>query len=75
MDPRGVEQGPNHHLDVYGHTLAVLEQTLAVEADLERFAGERAEETRQLLAEPLADEMTRAVRTQLNLPIGQRKVA
>jgi poly(A) polymerase len=55
----GVEQGPNHHLDVYGHTLAVLEQTLAVEADLDRFAGERAGETAALLAEPLADEMTR----------------
>lgn len=56
---RGVEQGPNHHLDVYGHTLAVLEQTLEVESDLERFAGERAAEAGQLLAEPLADEMSR----------------
>jgi poly(A) polymerase len=56
---RGVEQGPNHHLDVHGHTLAVLEQTLEVESDLERFAGERAVETRELLAEPLADEMSR----------------
>lgn len=56
---RGVEQSANHHLDVHGHTLAVLEQTLAVEADLERFAGERAAEARALLAEPLADEMTR----------------
>jgi poly(A) polymerase len=56
---RGVEQGPNHHLDVHGHTIAVLEQTLEVEADLERFAGDRAEETRRLLDEPLADEMTR----------------
>ncbi|MEX0973337.1 MAG: HDIG domain-containing metalloprotein [Solirubrobacterales bacterium] len=56
---RGVEQGPNHHLDVYGHTLAVLEQTLAVESDLERFAGvEQAAATRQLLAEPLADEIS-----------------
>ena len=55
---RGVEQGPNHHLDVHGHTLAVLEQTLAVEADLERFAGERAAEIARLLAEPLADEMS-----------------
>jgi len=55
---RGVEQGPNHHLDVLGHTLAVLEQTLAVEADLERFAGERAAETRALLDEPLADEVS-----------------
>jgi poly(A) polymerase len=56
---RGVEQGPNHHLDVHGHTLAVLERTLEVEADLERFTGDRAAEARQLLDEPLADEMTR----------------
>jgi poly(A) polymerase len=55
---RGVEQGPNHHLDVHGHTLAVLERTLEVEADLERFAGDRAVEAEQLLAEPLADEMS-----------------
>lgn len=56
---RGVEQGPNHHLDVHGHTLAVLEQTLAVEADLERFAGERAGDVGALLAEPLADGISR----------------
>jgi poly(A) polymerase len=56
---RGVEQGPNHHLDVHGHTLAVLERTLEVEADLDRFAAERAAEVADLLAEPLADEMTR----------------
>ena len=56
---RGVEQGPNHHLDVYGHTLAVLERTLEVESDLERFAGERAGEAEELLDEPLADEMSR----------------
>jgi poly(A) polymerase len=56
---RGVEQGPNHHLDVHGHTLAVLERTLEVEADLERFGGERAAELEALLAEPLADEVSR----------------
>jgi poly(A) polymerase len=56
---RGVEQGPNHHLDVFGHTLAVLERTLEVESDLERFAGARAAETQALLDEPLADEMSR----------------
>ena len=55
----GVEQGPNHHLDVHGHTIAVLERTLEVEADLERFGGERGGELAALLAEPLADEMTR----------------
>ncbi len=56
---RGVEQSPNHHLDVYGHTIAVLERTLEIESGLERFAGDRASEVAALLAEPLADEMTR----------------
>lgn len=56
---RGVEQGPNHHLDVYDHTIAVLEHTLEVEGDLDRFAGDRAVEAAALLEEPLADEMTR----------------
>jgi putative nucleotidyltransferase with HDIG domain len=56
---RDVGQGPNHHLDVHGHTLAVLEHTLEVERELPRFAGERAEDAAALLAEPLADEMTR----------------
>ncbi len=56
---RDVEQGPNHHLDVHGHTLAVLEHTLEVEGDLDRFAGERAAELAELLAEPLADEVSR----------------
>lgn len=55
----GVGQGPNHHLDVHDHTLAVLEHTLEIEADLGRFAGERAAEVEALLAEPLADEMSR----------------
>ena len=57
---RGVEQGPNHHLDVHGHTIAVLERTLEVETELERFGGERAAELESLLAEPLADEISRA---------------
>ena len=56
---RDVEQGPNHHLDVHGHTLAVLEMTLEVEQDLDRFAGDRAADAQALLDEPLADEMTR----------------
>jgi poly(A) polymerase len=56
---RGVEQGPNHHLDVHDHTLAVLEHTLEVEGDLDRFAAERAAEVAELLAEPLADEISR----------------
>jgi putative nucleotidyltransferase with HDIG domain len=56
---RGVAQGPNHHLDVHGHTMAVLERTLEVEAGLERFGGERAGELEEMLAEPLADEVSR----------------
>jgi poly(A) polymerase len=56
---RDVEQGPNHHLDVHGHTLAVLAHTLEVENDLDRFAGDRAAEVAELLAEPLADEISR----------------
>jgi poly(A) polymerase len=58
---KGVEQGPNHHLDVHGHTLQVLAYTLDIEADLARYVGEeRAAETAAFLAEPLADEMDRA---------------
>jgi putative nucleotidyltransferase with HDIG domain len=56
---RGVEQNPNHHLDVHSHTMEVLRQLLEVESDLERYAGDRAPEVADLLAEPLADELTR----------------
>jgi poly(A) polymerase len=57
---RGVVQNPNHHLDVHGHTLVVLEQWLGIEADLPGFAGELADPLQAFLAEPLADELTRA---------------
>jgi poly(A) polymerase len=56
---RGVEQNPNHHLDVLGHTLEVLRQLLGLEVDLERVVGDRAGELRELLAEPLAGGFTR----------------
>jgi poly(A) polymerase len=56
---RGVVQNPNHHLDVYGHTLAVLEEWLGIEADLSGFAGDLTPQVDQFLAEPLADELTR----------------
>jgi poly(A) polymerase len=56
---RGVVQNPNHHLDVFGHTLAVLGEWLGLEDDLERFAGDLAPEIDAFLAEPLADELTR----------------
>jgi putative nucleotidyltransferase with HDIG domain len=56
---RGVVQNPNHHLDVHGHTLAVLEEWLAIEADPEGFAPGTGEDIRAFLDEPLADELTR----------------
>ncbi len=56
---RGVGQNLNHHLDVHGHTLEVLGNLLEVERDLDRFAGDAADDVRALLAEPLADELTR----------------
>jgi putative nucleotidyltransferase with HDIG domain len=56
---RGVVQNPNHHLDVFGHTLAVLEEWLGLEDDLASFAGELAPDLDAFLAEPLADELSR----------------
>ena len=62
----GVEQSRFHHRDVYGHTLEVLERTIAlttgratVPGDLDAFLGDHGEEVRALLAEPLADQQTR----------------
>ena len=55
----GVEQNPNHHLDVHGHTIEVLRRLLEVEGDLERYTGDSAPAVRELLAEPLADELSR----------------
>jgi poly(A) polymerase len=56
---RGVIQNPNHHLDVLGHTLAVLKQWLGLEADPTEFAGDLTPQIENLIAEPLADELTR----------------
>jgi poly(A) polymerase len=56
---RGVEQNPYHHLDVHGHTMEVLARLIEVEADLEAFVGTTATDVRELLAEPLADGLTR----------------
>jgi poly(A) polymerase len=56
---RGVGQNRNHHLDVYGHTLAVLGQLLEAESRLEEFAGSEAERLDQLLDEVIAEEVTR----------------
>ena len=85
-DLRGVTQGPNHHLDVFDHTLTVLDGVIELEADpgslltVDRLAAravagaasaesagpaaadpaELAQAVTDLLADPLADGMTRA---------------
>ena len=57
---RGVVQNPNHHLDVLGHTLKVLEEWLAIESDLPSLRRRpRRGDRRRFLAEPLADELSR----------------
>ncbi len=58
---RGVQQSRYHHRDVHGHTLEVLERTIALQADPAAILGsaELAEPVAALLAEPLADELTR----------------
>jgi poly(A) polymerase len=56
---RGIEQSDYHHLDVYEHTLAVLGEVVELERDPEPAAGQDAAAVVALLAEPLADELTR----------------
>ncbi len=56
----GVEQSAYHHLDVRSHTLAVLGEAVALERDPAAALGdEHAVAVAALLAEPLADELTR----------------
>ena len=57
---RCVVQGPNHHLDVYGHTVEVLEGVLRIESELDRFVGESASEVADLLEESLAEGVSRS---------------
>lgn len=57
----GVEQSAYHHLDVYRHTLAVLAEAVALERDpVAVFGAEHGAAVAALLAEPLADELTRS---------------
>jgi putative nucleotidyltransferase with HDIG domain len=59
VDLRGVQQSPYHHLDVHGHTRAVLAEAIELEHDPEPALGVHAEAASRLLAEPLANELTR----------------
>ncbi len=54
-----VEQSEFHHLDVWGHTMIVLARLEALERDPAAALGEHADAVMAVLAEPLADEMTR----------------
>ncbi|MEA2361723.1 MAG: poly(A) polymerase [Thermoleophilaceae bacterium] len=55
----GVGQSDYHHLDVYDHTLEVLAQLIEVESHLDELFGADADRLRAVLAEPLADDLTR----------------
>jgi poly(A) polymerase len=57
---RGVRQNRFHHLDVYEHTLEVLDQAIVLQADPASVLGpEHGKELSELMAESLADGLTR----------------
>ncbi len=58
---RGVTQSHYHHLDVYGHTMEVLAQTIALQREPASVVGasELGDALTALLEEPLADGLTR----------------
>jgi poly(A) polymerase len=57
---RGVRQSVYHHADVHDHTLEVLEQVARLQRDPAACGlGDQAGAVAELLAEPLADELTR----------------
>jgi putative nucleotidyltransferase with HDIG domain len=58
-DLHDVDQSRYHHLDVYGHTVEVLARQIELEGRLEELFGELAPRLRQVMDEPLADELSR----------------
>ena len=56
---RGVQQSPYHHLDVHEHTRAVFAETIELQQEPQAWLGEHADAVAGLLAEPLANELTR----------------
>ena len=58
-DLHDVEQSQYHHLDVYGHTIEVLERLIEMEGRLEELFGPSGAQAADVLDEPLADELTR----------------
>ncbi len=57
---RGIEQSHFHHLDVYDHTIEVLNALGEVDSRLDEYFPGDALELRALMDEPFADELTRA---------------
>ena len=55
----GIEQSRFHHLDVLGHTRAVLAETVALEREPGVVFGAQAGELTAFLNQPLANELTR----------------
>jgi putative nucleotidyltransferase with HDIG domain len=55
----GIEQSHFHHLDVYDHTIEVLNSLAAIDASLSEYFPDDAERLRAVLDEPLADDLTR----------------
>jgi poly(A) polymerase len=58
-DLHDVEQSHYHHLDVYGHTVEVLERQIELEGRLEEIFGALGRRLRPIVEEPLADDLTR----------------
>jgi putative nucleotidyltransferase with HDIG domain len=59
LELRGVEQNVFHHLDVYDHTLEVLDAVADLQADPAAGLGDEGPAAGAALAEPLADELSR----------------
>lgn len=57
---KGIEQTRYHHKDVFDHTLEVLERTVDIERTGYAIFGEQAGPLARIMAEPLADGLTRA---------------
>jgi poly(A) polymerase len=56
---RGVDQSRYHHLDVHGHTIAVLSETVRIQEDPASVLGPHADAVARLLAAPLANGLSR----------------
>ena len=73
---RGVGQSRYHHRDVHGHTLEVLQRVVDLERDPASVVGaDLGPRVAALLAEPLADELTRGGALRLGAAPARRRQA